>query len=324
MKDWCWPLLVAVCLTASACRSKEKIPEGFVQKLESKKRKQGLKAVQDVAPAIVSVVVADARGSGVLVDPKGLVLTASHLVPPNTEDARVRLWDGREFKGRLVYADRVQDLALIKIKDEKELPFVKTSDQISFEDWCVTLGRTREQKLGIRVGKVRMNHVNLSPSLLSLESFGFKHAIRDATVHDGKADAGDSGGALINLQGQLVGMTVGANQRIALTISAPVVDLVKAATWELRMRGLSDGRLKPSLDHEMPELKTFKDEVEFVIEGLKRHAEERLKEDPAGARTLIADLQNDLRVQTKAQGWSDRAAIRWLWREFFQRLTKLE
>ncbi len=80
-------------------------------------------------------------GSGVIIDPKGYILTNEHVVAKAVR-VKVTLIDNREFEGRVVGADIKSDLAVIKIDPNQPLPYVKMgrSDDLMVGETVVALG----------------------------------------------------------------------------------------------------------------------------------------------------------------------------------------
>ncbi len=146
-------------------------------------------------PAYVFV----AGGSGALISPDGLVLTNSHVIR-NQKKLDVRLGDGRSFKSDVLGKDPKGDLALLKIRDAKDLPYftMGDSDALSVGEMCIAIGNP--------FGK---GFVDQNPTL----SFGVVSALHqyqgnysDAIATDAPINPGNSGGPLINMKGELVGI----------------------------------------------------------------------------------------------------------------------
>lgn len=66
-------------------------------------------------------------GSGFLISQDGIIVTNNHVVE-NATDMKVKLEDGREFKAEVVGTDPMTDIAVIRLKDAKDLPFVELGD----------------------------------------------------------------------------------------------------------------------------------------------------------------------------------------------------
>src|SRR4029434_364547 len=84
---------------------------------------------------------ARATGSGVLVDPKGYILTNNHVIE-NAQDIIVRLSDQRKFTARLVGRDPKTDLAVLKVDAPSPLPVAELGDsnQLRVGQWAIVIG----------------------------------------------------------------------------------------------------------------------------------------------------------------------------------------
>lgn len=140
-----------------------------------------------------------ATGSGVIITEDGYIVTNNHVVQ-NAEKLEVTLNDKRTYEGEIVGTDPSTDLALIKIS-ERELPFLKygDSDQIRVGEWVLAVGNpfnlTSTVTAGIVSAKAR--NINILGSNSAIESF---------IQTDAPVNRGNSGGALVNTRGELVGI----------------------------------------------------------------------------------------------------------------------
>ncbi len=170
-------------------------------------------------------------GSGVIISDDGYIITNNHVVE-NAESVDVTLNDKRTFIAKVVGRDPGSDIALLKIKAEN-LPFIKygDSDQLKLGEWVLAVGNpfnlTSTVTAGIVSAKGRGNlHINEGD--YSIESF---------IQTDAALNMGNSGGALVNTKGQLVGITSaiyspngaysGNSFAIPVTIVKKVVDDLK-------------------------------------------------------------------------------------------------
>lgn len=140
-----------------------------------------------------------ATGSGVIITDDGYIVTNNHVVQ-NAERLEVTLNDKRTYEGEIVGTDPSTDLALIKINDSG-LPFLKygDSDQIRVGEWVLAVGNpfnlTSTVTAGIVSAKAR--NINILGSNSAIESF---------IQTDAPVNRGNSGGALVNTRGELVGI----------------------------------------------------------------------------------------------------------------------
>ncbi len=144
-------------------------------------------------------------GSGVLVDPTGIILTNNHVVEP-AETIKVKLNDGREYAATVRGRDPATDLAVIQlsgIEGGEKLPAVSFGDSDALEvgDWVVAIGSpfgfTNTVTSGIVSAKSRAG-VRLPGASGDM--------IQDFIQTDAAINPGNSGGPLLDLDGKLVGI----------------------------------------------------------------------------------------------------------------------
>ncbi|MFP1926045.1 serine endoprotease DegQ [Lonsdalea quercina] len=137
-------------------------------------------------------------GSGVIIDAaKGYVLTNNHVIN-NADKIRVQLNDGREYDAKLIGRDAQTDIALLQLSDAKNLTAVKMadSDQLRVGDFAIAVGNP------FGLGQTATSGIisALGRSGLNLE--GLENFIQT----DASINRGNSGGALVNLNGELIGI----------------------------------------------------------------------------------------------------------------------
>lgn len=140
-----------------------------------------------------------ATGSGVMLTSDGYIVTNNHVVH-NAEKLEVTLNDKRTYEAKIIGLDPSTDLALIKINEEG-LPFLKygDSDNIRVGEWVLAVGNpfnlTSTVTAGIVSAKAR--NINILGSNTAIESF---------IQTDAPVNRGNSGGALVNTNGELIGI----------------------------------------------------------------------------------------------------------------------
>ncbi len=140
-------------------------------------------------------------GSGVIISPDGYIVTNNHVID-GAERLEVTLNDNRQFNATVVGADPNTDLALIKI-DAKELPVIPMgdSDALKVGEWVLAVGNpfglTSTVTSGIVSAKARSISAATNGRPMGLESY---------IQTDAAVNPGNSGGALVNLNGELVGI----------------------------------------------------------------------------------------------------------------------
>ena len=142
---------------------------------------------------------AKAGGSGVIITEDGYIVTNNHVIE-NATKVKVKLNDGRTFDAEIVGTDPTTDVALLKV-DAKKLPFLKfgSSDALRLGEWVLAIGSPFDLQSTITAGIVSAKARNLGaiPSQYSIESF---------IQTDAAVNPGNSGGALVNTAGELVGI----------------------------------------------------------------------------------------------------------------------
>ncbi|MFK7957982.1 MAG: DegQ family serine endoprotease [Lysobacterales bacterium] len=136
-------------------------------------------------------------GSGVIIDAaKGMILTNHHVVE-NADEITVQLVDGREFEAELVGSDEESDVAVLKINGSR-LSDLKIGDSESMEvgDYVLALGNPFGLGHTVTSGIISAKGRNG----LNIEAY------EDFIQTDAAINRGNSGGALINLQGELIGI----------------------------------------------------------------------------------------------------------------------
>ncbi len=144
-------------------------------------------------------VVGASTGSGVIISPDGYIVTNNHVITDAT-DIQVTLDDKREYTARLVGTDPSTDLALIKVDAQRLLPVrFGNSDSIRVGEWVLAVGNPFNLESTVTAGIVsaKGRSINILEDSYSIESF---------IQSDAAVNPGNSGGALVNTNGELVGI----------------------------------------------------------------------------------------------------------------------
>lgn len=140
-----------------------------------------------------------AGGSGVIISEDGYIVTNNHVVDGATR-LKVKLNDGRVFDAKIIGRDPATDVALIKIdgNDLPTLPF-GSSDALRLGEWVLAIGSPFDLQSTITAGIVsaKARQLDVIPSEFRIESF---------IQTDAAVNPGNSGGALVNTHGELVGI----------------------------------------------------------------------------------------------------------------------
>ena len=136
-------------------------------------------------------------GSGVIISKDGYIVTNNHVIE-GADIISVKLNDGREFKGRIIGTDPSTDLALVKVEGEN-LPTIPVgdSDRLKIGEWVLAVGNPFNMTSTVTAGIVSAKARSLGVYNNGVESF----IQTDAAINQG-----NSGGALVNARGELVGI----------------------------------------------------------------------------------------------------------------------
>lgn len=193
-------------------------------------------------------------GSGVIVSPDGYIVTNNHVID-GAEEIDVLLNDNRTFKASVVGIDPTTDLAVIKI-DQSELIAMKwgNSDLINIGEWVLAVGNPYTFNSTVTAGIVSAKARNIdilrkNANDLSIESF---------IQTDAAVNPGNSGGALVNLKGELVGINTAimspTGSYAGYSFAVPVslvkkvyIDLVEFGTVQRALLGIRIGDVNAKL-----------------------------------------------------------------------------
>nr|GMD48122.1 putative protease Do-like 14 [Ipomoea batatas] len=176
-------------------------------------------AAASVGPAVVNLsapkgfyglTVGKSIGSGTIIDADGTILTCAHLVvdfqglsPSSKGKIDVTLQDGRSFEGIVENADLHSDIAIVKIKSKTPLPCAKlgSSTKLRPGDWVIAMGCPLSLQNTITAGIVSC--VDRKSSDLGLGGMRREYLQTDCAIN-----AGNSGGPLVNVDGEVVGVNI--------------------------------------------------------------------------------------------------------------------
>jgi Do/DeqQ family serine protease len=142
--------------------------------------------------------VSQSLGSGVIVSSDGYVLTNNHVVGGPGAQVSIVLPDKRELKAKVVGADAMTDIALLKI-DARGLPVLPWGDsaKLKVAEWVLAIGNPFQLNQTVTLGIVSATGRTLEGRLATYEDF---------IQTDAAINPGNSGGALVNARGELVGI----------------------------------------------------------------------------------------------------------------------
>ncbi|MCR4602666.1 MAG: Do family serine endopeptidase [Prevotella sp.] len=194
-----------------------------------------------------------ATGSGVIISADGYIVTNNHVVD-GADELTVTLTDNKEYSARIIGADKTTDLALIKI-DGRNLPAIEiaNSDNVKVGEWVLAIGNPLGLNNTVTAGIISAKARTLGAN--GVESF---------IQTDAAINAGNSGGALVNTNGQLVGINAmlysqtgsysGYGFAIPTAMMNKVVDDIKKyGTVQRAMIGIQGGDVKSFVDAQKEE-----------------------------------------------------------------------
>ncbi|MBP8725196.1 MAG: trypsin-like peptidase domain-containing protein [Saprospiraceae bacterium] len=139
-------------------------------------------------------------GSGVLISPDGHIATNNHVVE-KSKRLRVVLNDNREFEAKWIGSDPTTDLALLKIEGD-QLPYLRfgNSDSAQVGEWVLAVGNPLRLQSTVTAGIISAKARNIN--ILNHQ----KYRIESFIQTDAAVNPGNSGGALVNRSGELIGI----------------------------------------------------------------------------------------------------------------------
>lgn len=201
----------------------------------------------------------EAAGSGVIISEDGYIVTNNHVVE-NANEITITLNDNREFTARVIGLDATTDLALLKI-DATNLPAITIgdSDALKVGEWVLAVGNPFNLTSTVTAGIVSAKARHVGAGQNSIESF---------IQTDAAINKGNSGGALVNVRGELVGINAmlysqtgsftGYGFAIPVSIMKKVVtDLKTYGTVQRALLGVSGMDLHNYIDSKRHEDEKF-------------------------------------------------------------------
>jgi len=185
-------------------------------------------------------------GSGVIVSADGYIVTNNHVIA-EADEIEVKMNNNKIYKAKLVGADPNTDIALLKI-EEKDLPVVPfgDSDKLKIGEWVLAVGNPFNLTSTVTAGIVSAKARNIG----ILDQPGSNMKIESFIQTDAAVNPGNSGGALVNVRGELVGINTaiasntgnyaGYSFAVPISIVSKVVaDLKQYGTVQRALLGVS-------------------------------------------------------------------------------------
>lgn len=187
-------------------------------------------------------------GSGFIVSENGMILTNKHVVLDETADYMVFTNDGEKYTAEILGKDPLQDIALLKIDGKKsfneqgeiiteQFPFVKLGDSCSLKigQSVIAIGNALgEFRNTVSIGVVS----GLGRTITASNDTGFVETLEDVIQTDAAINKGNSGGPLLNLMGEVIGMNTAIAQGSAENIGFAIpINKVKKDIEQIKTIG---------------------------------------------------------------------------------------
>ena len=191
-----------------------------------------------------------AAGSGVIISADGYIVTNNHVVDGADELTVTLNENSKEYSARVIGADKTTDLALIKI-DAKNLPaiVIANSDDVKVGEWVLAVGNP----LGL--------NNTVTAGIVSAKARTMGQGVSSMIQTDAAINQGNSGGALVNTRGELIGINAmlysqtGSNIGYGFAIPTAIVkkaveDFKKYGTYQRAMIGIKGSDVNAYVDSE--------------------------------------------------------------------------
>jgi serine protease Do len=210
-------------------------------------------------------------GSGVIYSEDGYIITNNHVVD-FADEVEVTLNDDRKFKATVIGTDPTTDLAVLKI-EQRGLPYLKVgdSDKVEIGEWALAVGNPFELNSTVTAGIVsgKGRNIGIIQDKYKIESF---------IQTDAAVNPGNSGGALVNANGELIGINTailsrtGSYAGYSFAIPSRIVekvvkDIIEYGSSQRAVIGIEIGDLNEAIAKEMNLNLTHGIVVTKVIDG---------------------------------------------------------
>ncbi|MDA0940163.1 MAG: trypsin-like peptidase domain-containing protein [Bacteroidetes bacterium] len=149
--------------------------------------------------------VAQGSGSGVVVDSEGLIVTNHHVIE-GARQVRINLSDGSSYDAKVLGSDPSTDLAILQVDADRELEALTfgNSDEVRVGEWVLAVGNPLNLTSTVTAGIISAKGRNIR--LLAPDASRDVYPVESFLQTDAAVNPGNSGGALVNLDGKLVGI----------------------------------------------------------------------------------------------------------------------
>lgn len=191
-------------------------------------------------------------GSGVIISEDGYIVTNNHVIKDATE-LEVTLNNNKSYKAKLIGTDSKMDIALLKINADEKLPYstFADSDQVKVGEWVLAVGNPYNLNSTVTAGIVSAKARNLQDN--GIQSF---------IQTDAAVNPGNSGGALVNTRGELIGINTmissptgsytGYSFAIPSNITRKIIeDIMEFGNVQRGILGVEGGELNSKVSKEL-------------------------------------------------------------------------
>jgi Do/DeqQ family serine protease len=191
-------------------------------------------------------------GSGVIISEDGYIVTNNHVIQ-NATELEITLNNNKSYKAKLIGTDTKMDIALLKINPDEKLPYIVfgDSDEIKVGEWVLAVGNPYNLNSTVTAGIVSAKARDLS-----------NEGIQSFIQTDAAVNPGNSGGALVNTRGELVGINtmissqtgsyVGYSFAVPSNITRKIIeDLMQFGNVQRGVLGVEGGELNSNVAKEI-------------------------------------------------------------------------
>ena len=209
-------------------------------------------------------------GSGVIISPDGYIITNSHVVE-NADKIEITTNSNQKFDAELVGSDDQNDIALLKINSNEVLSYATfgDSDSTQIGEWVLAVGNPFNLNSTVTAGIISAKSRNLDPSGRTTQSY---------IQTDAAVNPGNSGGALVNTKGELIGINtaiqsqtgsyIGYSFAVPSNIARKVIeDIMEFGVVQYGFLGVTGSSLNSSISKKLGTIDTEGFYISSVEEG---------------------------------------------------------
>lgn len=207
-------------------------------------------------------------GSGVIISQDGYIVTNNHVVK-NASEIEITLNNNKTYKAKLIGTDSKMDIALVKVETSDKLPYATfgDSDAVKVGEWVLAVGNPYNLNSTVTAGIVSAKARNLDTN--SIQSF---------IQTDAAVNPGNSGGALVNTRGELIGINtmissqtgsyIGYSFAVPSNITRKIIeDIMEFGNVQRAILGIEGGELNGNVANELKIKETSGFYVSKVLKG---------------------------------------------------------